>query len=497
MIRVTSLLICCTTLSWSADELPKVTTPPTPTPVADDNAKNDAGNKWIFPLLQAGKTVITAKPEIATAKIALDSVRLSTRVAENAWNPRASFSPNFSERRSESNSVLDGPGIIKTQSGSASVSLSKPFATGTSVSIGGSSSGTTSNGTGVIRNDFYSSSVNVAISQSLLRGGNRTVNMNGILDAQDAEATSLDNYHAALETQYSDFINRWLNLALAEASIAQLRDDVKISKENLRQYEERLKIGLSRELDVQSLRRGVADQEVQLAKSERAHAAELRQMSLYWPEVTLPSRDQVLLDTQPQLPPLINFADTRQGQANLRDVAAAARRVAVTKNAAFDDLSAQGSISKYGSDGDLGGSWKELDNRNEFDWRVGLSYTHVFGTEANRVSYQQTLLALDQIRLRAQIAERDWHARALSLRDTFEDALARVEEQKRLVVAERNELSLATAQVEAGRTTTRDLVDAQQRVSNAILTLYRANLDVLRSDLNLRLHQNRLLDLLP
>jgi outer membrane protein TolC len=95
------------------------------------------------------------------------------------------------------------------------------------------------------------------------------------------------------------------------------------------------------------------------------------------------------------------------------------------------------------------------------------------------------------------MVERDWHARALLLRDTFTDALARVIEQQRLVIAERNELTLAKAQVEAGRTTTRDLVDAQQRVSNAILALYQANLDVLRSDLNLRLHENRLLSLLP
>jgi outer membrane protein TolC len=83
------------------------------------------------------------------------------------------------------------------------------------------------------------------------------------------------------------------------------------------------------------------------------------------------------------------------------------------------------------------------------------------------------------------------------LHDIFEDAIARVGEQERLVAAQRDELVLATAQVEAGKVTTRDLVDAQQRVSNAVLALYQANLDVLRADLQLRLHENRLLGLLP
>ena len=55
-----------------------------------------------------------------------------------------------------------------------------------------------------------------------------------------------------------------MELALSQASIEQLNRDVSVARDNLRQYEERLKIGLSRELDVQSLRRGVADQEVQL-----------------------------------------------------------------------------------------------------------------------------------------------------------------------------------------------------------------------------------------
>jgi outer membrane protein TolC len=54
---------------------------------------------------------------------------------------------------------------------------------------------------------------------------------------------------------------------------------------------------------------------------------------------------------------------------------------------------------------------------------------------------------------------------------------------------------LTNAQVEAGQGTTRELVDAQQRVSDAVLALYQANLDVLRADLLLRLHENRLLDL--
>lgn len=452
---------------------------------------------WLMPLLRAARDIVRTQPEVIDAELSLQGSQLSTRVAGAQWNPSVSVSPSYGQSQSVSNSVIDGPGVIRTQNASTSVALSKPFATGTSVSLGASSSGSRSDGAGVISDDFYSSSVYLAVSQNLLRGSSRELNLAGVQAAIDSEIASHEQLAAEVEARYSDLAGRWLDLALAEASIAQLRSDVGVAKDNLRQFEERLKIGLSRELDVLSLRRGVADQEVQLAKAERAYATDLRQLGLYWPGLTLPERAGLLTATQPQTPASVSFAASRQGQGTLRSIAAAARELAVARNNALDALGLNGSLNKSGSDGNLGGSWSQLDDRHSFTWGLGLSYSHTFGTEANRVGHQRAMLALEQAKLRGRIAERDWHAQDLRLRDAFSDAVARVGEQERLLVAERNELTLATAQVEAGVVTTRDLVDARQRVSNAVLNLYRANLDVLRADLQLRIHDNRLLGLIP
>jgi len=469
---------------------PASTSAPTP-------ARQPTAVTWLTPLFDASRTAARNSLEVVDADISRTSAQLSARVAAAQWNPRLSLSPSYGQSRTQSNSVVDGPGIIRSQSGSLSLGLGKSFATGTSLSLSTGSSGSRSDGAGVISDEFYSSSVSLAISQALLRGGSRSVNLSGILDADDAERDALDQFDGVLEGQLSDLAGRWLALAQSEASLRQLRENVRLAGENLRQFEERLRIGLSRELDVLSLRRGVADQEVQLSKAERLYAADLRQFKLYWPGLELPDRAALLNVTAPTVPPQPSFAVSRQGRATLRSLAAAARQMAAARNNAYDDLSVDTALSKYGSDGDLGGSWSELDNRETFDLRVGLSYSHTFGTEANRIAHHQAQLALDQTRLRARISERDWHARGLELRDGFDDALARVGEQERLVAAQRAELVLATAQVEAGLVTTRDLVDAQQRVSDAVLALYQANLDVLRADLLLRLHENRLLDLLP
>ena len=452
---------------------------------------------WLTPLLEASRSAARSTPEAVDADISRNSALLSARVAAAQWNPSLSLSPSYGQSRAQSNSVVDGPGIIRSQSGSLSLGLGKAFATGTSLSLGTSTSGSRNDGSGVISNEFYGSSVSLGISQALLRGGNRSVNLSGILDAADAEQDAQDQYQTAIEGQISDLASRWLALAQSEASLAQLRENVRAASENLRQFEERLRIGLSRELDVLSLRRGVADQEVQLSKAERQYAADLRQLKLYWPGLELPDRTALLTVTTPAVPPPPSFATSRQGRSTLRGLASATRQLASARNSAYDDLSANASLSKGGSAGNLGGSWSEFDNRETFDLSVSLSYSHTFGTEANRVAHHQAQLALDQTRLRARISERDWRARGLELRDGFDDALARVSEQQRLVAAQRAELVLTTAQVEAGQGTTRDLVDAQQRVSDAVLGLYQANLDVLRADLLLRLHENRLLDLLP
>ncbi len=496
--RVGPLCVCAgllmVGLATAADAPASATTPPLVPPAP---AAPAAPLTWLTPLLDASRTAARNSLEVVDADLSRTSAQLSARVAAALWNPRLSLSPSYGQSRSQSNSVVDGPGIIRSQSGSVFLGVGKSFATGTSLSLSAGSSGSRSDGAGVISDEFYSSSVSLAISQALLRGGSRAINLSGISDAADAEQDALDQFDSVLEGQFSDLASRWLALAQSEASLRQLRENVRLASENLRQFEERLRIGLSRELDVLSLRRGVADQEVQLSKAERLYAADLRQFKLYWPGLELPDRAALLNVTTPTIPPQPSFAVSRQGRAMLRSLAAAARQVASARNNAYDDLSIDTALSKYGSDGDLGGSWSEFDNRETFDLRVGLSYSHTFGTEANRIAHHQAQLALDQTRLRARIGERDWHARGLELRDGFDDALARVGEQERLAAAQRAELVLATAQVEAGLVTTRDLVDAQQRVSDAMLALYQANLDVLRADLLLRLHENRLLDLLP
>jgi outer membrane protein TolC len=466
----------------------------TPTPTSTSAA---APVTWLTPLLVTSRDAARNSPEVVDADLSRNSSQLSRRVAEAQWNPSMSLSPSYGQSRTQSNSVVDGPGIIRSQSGSLSLGLAKGFATGTSLSLSTGSSASRNDGSGVISDEFYSSSVSLAVSQALLRGSSRSVNLSGIIDAADGEQDARDQFDSVLESQLSDLAGRWLALAQSEASLRQLRENVRLASDNLRQFEERLRIGLSRELDVLSLRRGVADQEVQLSKAERQYAADLRQFKLYWPGLELPDRAALLNVPTPVVPTQPSFATSRQGRATLRSLAAAARQVAAARNNAYDDLSVDTALSKYGSDGNLGGSWSEFDNRETFDLRVGLSYSHTFGTEANRIAHHQAQLAFDQTRLRARISERDWHARGLELRDGFDDALARVSEQERLVTAQRDELVLATAQVEAGKVTTRDLVDAQQRVSDAVLALYQANLDVLRADLLLRLHENRLLDLLP
>ncbi len=337
----------------------------------------------------------------------------------------------------------------------------------------------------------------VSLSQALLRGGSRSVNLAGIEDARDAERASGEQFDATFEAVLADLAQRWIGLAQSEAGNAELRARLKEAREELAQHEERRRIGLDAELAVLSLRRGVADQEVQLAKSERAYAADLRQLALLWPGLALPERAGLLRVPHPGLPGPADFAATRAGAAAARALRAAERAVEVARDQARDDLSLSTALSKGGGDPDLGRAWSRVGDRNAYDWQVGLSYTHAFGTQANRVAYQQGLIRLDQARLQARIAERDWGATELQLRDAFTNALSGVAEQERLVAALQDELALTRSQVEAARATTHDLVDVQQRVNDATLAIYQAHLDVLRADLALRVFDNRLLGLLP
>ncbi len=464
---------------------------------ADAPPAGDADARWLRPLFIAAQHAARERPEVVVALSSREDAALSVQSAEAQFNPTLTVTPSYDNNQTLTNSVLNGAGYVRTQTSSVGAQLSKSYASGTTVGAGTSSSLARSDGAGVISSSFYNSSVYVSLAQQLLRGGSREVNLEPVRSALDQLATSREQVDSILEGVLGDLADRWLALAFSDASISQLRATARQARDSLAQHEERLRTGLSRELDVLSLRRGLVDQEVQLASAERAFAAQLRQFTLYWPGLTPPERSGLLNTALPQLPEPAAFAGSREGIEAQRTLDAADRALRAAGDGSLDDLSLNTTLTKGGGDPTLAGSWRQVGDRQSFDWQIGLTYTHVFGHAPNLIAYEQSQLARDRARLNARIAEREWTASELQLHDAFIDALGSVAERERQLAAAEDELKLTTAQVEANRATTQLLVDAQSRVSDAPQAPASARIQVLTADLHLRLHDHRLLGLLP
>jgi|GEM_PF-3568594 outer membrane protein TolC len=458
---------------------------------------SDADADWLRPLFAAATQAAHDRNEVKVAESVREDATLAVESAEGQFNPTLTVTPSYEDNQSLSNNVLSGPDYVRTRTGTASATVSKNFASGTAVNVGTSSALSRSDGSQVISSSFFTSSVYLTVAQQLLHGGNRDANLEPIRIALDALAVNRDQVDTILEGVLGDLADRWLALALADASITQLRAAVRQSKDSLAQHEERLRTGLSRGLDVLSLRRGLVDQEVPLSTAQRAFAAQVRQFGLYWPGLVPPDRSCLLKTALPALPALVTFATTRDGIAITRLLDAADRTVRVTADGSLDNLSLSTTLTKGGGDPTFGGSWHQVGDRQSYDFLVGLTYTHVFGNAPNVVAYQQSLLARERAHFTARIAERDWTAIELQLRDAFTDALSSVAERERQLTAAQDELQLTAAQVEANRATTQLLIDAQQRVSDAVLARAAARIAVLSADLHLRQHDHRLLGLLP
>jgi outer membrane protein TolC len=213
--------------------------------------------------------------------------------------------------------------------------------------------------------------------------------------------------------------------------------------------------------------------------------------------VVLPDRAPLRRLAPSDPPPAVGFAETRGGRTALRRVAAGARTLAVARANSLDRLDLTGSVGKNGTDPSLGGSWSEVGDPETYRWALGLTYTHRFGSDQERIELHRAGLALDQATLQGRVDERTWRTQAITLRLALSDARARVGELERVYEAYRQEFRLTKAQADAGLIAMRDLISVDNQLNTALTQVIQAHLDTLRAEVRLRAHEDRLLELLP
>src|SRR5271170_7938007 len=283
-----------------------------------------ATHSWLEPLLRAASDLAKQQPLVVIARREENRSLLAEAQVEARWGPQLNVNTTVDENHRLSNSFVDGFGIVRDRTTTATAGLAESLDTGTSLTIQAGSSRADTTSAGAIYDTFYTSSVQLIVTQSLLQGGSREANIADLITARETLAGNREATLQSLETLLEALGEDWVNDAQRESEVLLRRARQAASQHNLETAEERVKQGLDRRLSVLSLRRDLATQEAALGTAERALAGIKERLAVTWPGLTVPPVAELPATPLTYAAPGVSYADTLAGHATLRRIALAA-----------------------------------------------------------------------------------------------------------------------------------------------------------------------------
>lgn len=456
-----------------------------------------APTDWLTPLASAVHDTLHQQPPVQAADFQRRSSALGIAQAEARWSPYLAASARYDENRRLSTSVIDGAGVIVDDTTTVAATIGREFTSGTRVELRGDTSRLDTTSAQAVEPTLYSSGARVVVTQPLLDGASVAGNRIATVRAQALWADDDQRWHDEAERQFAGLARTWLDQAARESELAVRDRRLAASRADLARAEERARAGLGTQREVLSRRRDLTTQEAGRAITARALEAVHVRLAVNWPGLSLPARSGLATTPRPLLLHAVPYERTRAGAASRRRQDLAAQEIAAARSAARDRLDAELSYGKNGLDPSLSESWNQAVTEDAFRWSAALTYQHTFGRDAERLGLERAGLDAEQVRALAVADERLWRVEQDRLRLILIDARARVGETAAILDALSEEYRLLRAQAAEGLIALSDLLDIEQQSNDATLAVQTANLDTLRADVELRAHEDVLVEEIP
>ncbi len=433
--------------------------------------------------------------------LGLQIERLEPLVAEEAleiagsrFDPELSASALIDKRQSPSAaSDLDGAQQPVSESQRVSAGVSKGFSSGGEIGLSTGMNRGETNSEFARFNPDYSSDVTLSARQPLLRGFGRKVNLAPIARAQLRLDSALWQVRqAALDVLREAEIGYW-NLALARERLDIRLSSVELAERLLEESREQEAVGLGSRLDVLQAEAGLASRReaVILARQAIANASDqlYRILGTLTPEAE-PLAVAAIPETERDLPGYgtviqrvlesdIGIRIQENGlEQNELDLL-------VARNNALPNLDARLSGGYLGRAEEGPESYGNALDRDGYRWDAGLEFSIPWGLRAERARQRQARLDLRREELTFEIYRQNLLEVA---RRSYRALAAGIERLEVTAASERLNLASfeqARAEYNEGVASFRDVLEAQQDLDEARLRRLEAEIDTIRSRINL------------
>jgi outer membrane protein len=410
--------------------------------------------------------------------LGLEAQRFNPQIAEeNIVIAREAFLPSFSlstsrgAARSAPTSV--GPGT-KSEFSDTRVAVGQRFLTGTVVDVSTRVDRSEFNPTAAALNPAYNADLSIGFRQPLLAGFGWLVNR----AALDVARIGLDRANLEYRARALDTIQdtelAYYNLAFAREQLAVREFSRSLAQRLFDEAQTRLNTGVATDLDVLQAEVGVANAQrgvilAQQAVKDRSDQllAIIGQFELDAPLGT--TRFKTVENTVPLFASSLNAAKQNQPDYLAAQLALEQSRVnlRVSKSNRLPDLSVGGAVGFDGSDRSGSRAYSDVFDRESSSWQVDLSLNFAWGQTGDRARYRQSLASVTQQEIRLREQEQGIEVQVRSAVRAVETNLESVRIASLASRLSERQYDLERARFEAGLSTSRRVLEAQNDLENA------------------------------
>lgn len=327
---------------------------------------------------------------------------------------RAAFDPTFmaqiSRTRQNTTTKNNLPGTDpKTSQGqnNFSVGISEFLPTGTSLDINLNTKRTETTNAG-ITTDENVSNASLSINQSLLRGFGLNVNLASLRQARLDTRISEYELRAYAENLVAQIEEAYLNYLLAQQKIKIYSDSLKLAEEQLKEIEERIRLGKLAGTELYAAQAEVAlRREALINAKSTVQTTRLQLLRLLNPPGPSPLKREIVLLTQPFIPDLqledveTHIAIAMRMRPDLNEAKLELQRgeleVVKTRNGLLPQLDLFIKLGRTGYADSFENSATDA-TRDSQSYTVGVNFEYPLLNRAARARYRRSIYNLDQIR---------------------------------------------------------------------------------------------------
>ena len=439
-------------------------------------------------------------PAFLVSKFGPALQRTKEDTARAAFDPVLTGELSHAGTRSESTTEGQAEDTTTDRTDSGRVALQQSLPAGTTLEVGVDGAVSDEDGSGN-DSDSRSATYAITISQSLLQGRGRGVNLATLRQAQLDTRISRYELQAVSESLVSQVETAYWEVILAKQSIDIHERSLEIAEQQAREIEERIRLGAVADTELAAANAETAGRRESLINAQSAlDKARLQLLRLLSPDGTAPwTRDIDLIEIPTvKVTPLGGVTVHVTAGLNQRpdikqallEIERGELEVIRTRNGLLPklDLFVRLGNSSYAS------SFSSLadEDGDEVTWTAGLQFEYALGRQAGKaehryaqLSVMQTQYALGNMRQLAQLDVRTAYVEVKRTSEQINASAATRQLREEVLRTEEEKFRVGTSTALLVSQARRDLVTSQLAEVEAVIAYRKALLELYRADATL------------